>query len=242
MKKYLLLALAGVALGFVNLSQAQVTLLVSADTYLTNDPDSLPTEAHGTEELMELRLLPDVRTRVLYFQFDLSQVTGDLSGATITLNATQILKTRVLDFYGVVDGAVGGQGENWDENTLSYSDAAGFEATFAGAVATTAELTSILAEMGVNKDVLGDYSTDTSTEMDAFLAADTNGLVTFASIYPGPDGTAQFFTTKENTVAGAALAARLYLPNATAVPEPATIALLLGGMSLLLVLYRRRTR
>ena len=240
MKKSLLLASAGILLGGMTVAQAQVTLLVSADTYLVNDFDADASLAHGTDTSMEIRSLRDRRMHILYFRFDLSGVTGDLSDATISLNATSSKKNGTVQFHGILDGALGGQGENWDESTLVYNNAAGFSPTYPGQYVATSDLSAILATVDMSDGAPGLYSTTATTTMDDFLAADTNGMVTFAALYTGPNGNARYvFSTKE---ADAALSAQLNLPYATAVPEPATVAFFLGGFSLLLVLYRRRSR
>lgn len=244
MMKHLLLAAMGLALSMISTTQAQVTITTSADTYLSNDGTTGPTVTHGAEEFMELRLqlaVNNQRAHIGYFQFDLSGVTGDLTGATLTFQVINSTRTDTINIFGVVDGASAGQGENWNEATISYSDATGFAPAAAGTYAATADLTAALASLNIGNNSLGDHTTTPNGSMDAFLAADSNGLVTFAAIYPGPSGNAIYqISTRENKDMGEALAARLYLPNATAVPEPATWATLLGVLSFLLACLRRR--
>jgi len=80
-----------------------------------------------------------------------------------------------------------------------------------------------------------------SLNLDAFLAADTNKLVTFVIWYElsnSSSGLDWWFTAKEGATADPRFAPTLILPNAT--PEPATIALLgLGGLSLLRIRRKR---
>jgi hypothetical protein len=235
MKKLLILiaALASVA------ASAQMVLQTGQDTYLSNDaPGGFDnTVINGGKTTMELRRFTDTRSRILYFSFDTSTATGDLSGAYITLNATNATRSRTADVFGVVDGV---SGEIWDQTTTSYSTAAGFDAASAGNYATNSDLTGLLSTISINQSVLGAYDSATGAAFDGFIAADTNSYLTFAVIMATADSSHNFsFTTIE---AGNGLEATLTLPNATAVPEPSQFAVLAGLFCIGLVWHRHRRR
>jgi hypothetical protein len=206
-----------------------------ADSTLFNDDNTGPTVNDGAGGSMELRQFTDVRLRLLYIRFDLTSVAGeDLSGATITLNGTTINRNRPLNFRGVLDGAAGGQGESWNESTISYSDAAGLATSAPGTYAFSSDATpSFIAR--TSGSTVGLNTTEASADLDNFLAADTDGLVTFIVNLEevANDSEDFFFDTKEATDG---IAPSLFLPNA--VPEPSTA--LLGALGFLGLLRRRR--
>ncbi len=244
LKTFSIVAATAALAGFAADSTAQLLITTAdgngADTYLINDQGPGTGVAQGGSDFMELRQLPDVRTRIPYFRFDLSGVTGDLSGATITINGENVNRNRPLAIYGLNDGATGGQGENWDESTLLYSDAAGFDPAADGQFAFSSDMTASRIARTAGSAV-GPNITELSVDLDNFLAADTDGLVTFAVILEEVVNGSEdfFFYTKEsldgNTGAPLGLEPVLTLPN---IPEPASAALLgLGGLAML----RRRS-
>jgi hypothetical protein len=215
-----------------------------ADTLLSNDSQNASSHAdavHGSETTMFYRILADARMRMPYFRFDISSVSGDLSGATLTLELTlnNGNRVRTLTVWGLVDG----DGDLWDEATTSYDDAPGILQPADGGVdyesgnysldpAMVTNLGTITTPAGIGLM----SSTTVNLNLDAFLAADTNGHVSFL-FTGGSDSNAQFsFATKENTTEGITFPT-LTLPNA--VPEPGTIVLLAMGALLLLVYWRR---
>lgn len=174
-----------------------------ADTYLSNDSNSGPAANHGTEDLA-LREANSVRMRHIYIRFDISEISGDLSGATITLNGTGVNRGRPLNFYGVVDGATGGQGEAWDESTVTFATAAGVDPTtpLASEPIFTAEMTPSWVAR-TTTSVVGLNTTEPSTDLDTFIAADTDGLITFLVTLAEVDNDSEsfFFTSKETGIA-----------------------------------------
>ncbi len=175
-----------------------------ADTYLSNDGNSGPTVNHGGEAGMNLREWDTVRMRHLYIRFDISGVQGDLSGATITLNGTTVNRNRPLDFYGVLDGATAGEGENWNEGTVTFNTAAGLptgDGTAPDTVFTAdATPTRIASTAG---SAVGLNTTAVSTDLDNFIAADTDGLITFIVTLEQVNNDSEDFTfsTKEGGTA-----------------------------------------
>ena len=206
-----LMAITGSSRAAVDISTAVGS---GADTYLTNDGNSGPGANLGTIDSMEIREADGVRMRHLYFRFDISSVAGqDLSGASITINGLIVNRNRPMTFRGVVDGAAGGLGEAWDENAVSFNSAAGIDpATPLSAEALfTAEATPVARTAG---SALGPNTTQPSTDLDDFVAADTNGLVTFIVTLDEVDNNSEdfYFTSKE---AGTGLEPFISFPNAT---------------------------
>lgn len=204
------------ALGTHASGQVQISTAVGngADTYVSNDGSSGPNATHGTEGAMNLREWDTVRMRHLYIRFDISGVQGDLSGATITLNGTAINRGRPLDFYGVLDGTTAGLGENWDEATLTFNNAAGMptgDGTAPDTVFTTDATPTRIAS--TTTSATGLNTTLPSTDLDSFLAADTDGLVTFIVTLEQVNNNSEdfYFSTKEGGTAP-----YITFPNATA--------------------------
>lgn len=188
-----------------------------ADTYLTNDGDKSGTTANGTATTMELRDLTGVRFRALYFRFDISAYSLDtIEDATITINGTTVNRSRDMIFMGLTDGSAN---ENWDEATTTYDSASGFgAASNDGNFTLDGNLTAELAR--TSGSAVGLNTTGITAAMDAFLNADSDGLVTFAVYSMDPFNQSEdfYFETKE---AGGSAAPTLTF----AIPEPATLGL-----------------
>lgn len=243
MTKPLVAILAVFGLAQTTTATAQVVISTAfgngADAYLTNDDQQGPTTATGTQTGMTLYYNGVNRAKILYFRFDISQVTGDLSGATITLNATSNNRSRTNTIFALADSPTeGGAGNNWLESAITYDTASGVDPLSAlNTITLNLDFTAV-ATLAYVQGAPGDYTSTTGTISD-FLAADTDGIVTFAFGRITTDASdLSAFQTKE---AGNNLEPRLNLPNATLVPEPGTIALFLAGAGFL-VLVRRRSR
>lgn len=169
-----------------------------ADTYLSNDSAEGAYVAHGASSSMEFRHIKGSRFRALYFRFDLSGHTGEtFSDAALTLNGVNMGRNRALLVMGLLDGATSGQGENWNEATLTYSEAAGFSPAAVGSYALSGDLTAELALTAGSAKGLN--TTVSSKLLDDFLNADTDGLVTFVVYATDPWNETEdfFFETKE---------------------------------------------
>jgi hypothetical protein len=170
------------------------------------------------------------RNRLGIVRFDISSVASvTTAGANIQFTETGN-NGRAITVYGLNDGDAG---ENWDEASITYNTAPGisFNNSMAPALSTDFD--------PARTTNLGTFNTTSSTNevvtfsgaaLEAFIAADTNDLLTFY-LYQNNLNGAIGITTKEG---GAA-------PVLTLVPEPATA--LLGGLAgLVLVGARRRWR
>jgi hypothetical protein len=201
-----------------------------ADAPLANDSLIAGTTASGaTGQNMEIRAgdTATSRNRLGIIRFDLSEITGDLTGTTISFFETGN-NSRTVTVFGLVDGDTG---ENWDEATITYDTAPAISLNPGPPPSTTFD-----ALRTVN---LGTFNTTASTgevlsfggaALETFLASDTNDLVTFYFYRDG--GGAVTIRTKENT--NTTQPPTLTLPNATLVPEPGAMCLLaFGGLALL---------
>jgi hypothetical protein len=219
-----------------------------ADTYLTNDSNSGATVVHGGEGAAEIRRFDGTRARLSYLKFDLSGVAGSLDGATLSYTYDSI-RGRTISVYGLTDNATD---DSWGESVTSYSNAPGIVQPDAGGAAhgsamftlDTGKLT-LLGTLAFNDTRPGStsvYESGSSTtaalNLDAFLANDTNDLVTLVFVNGNDSAQDAWFATKENT-SGRAFPT-LTLPNAL-VPEPSGVALV-GAGGLALLARRRRHR
>lgn len=98
-----------------------------ADTYLSNDGQGAnygPDSIHGADQsLRAFRQLANTRSKAGYIRFDLSNVGGDMSGATLTFEATFLKgSAKVVQLYGLIDG----DDDLWDESTITYNTAPGY--------------------------------------------------------------------------------------------------------------------
>jgi hypothetical protein len=53
-----------------------------ADTYVTNDSQQSATSTHGAEARIRVRNLEATRQKIGYLRFDISEIAGDMTGAT----------------------------------------------------------------------------------------------------------------------------------------------------------------
>lgn len=215
-----------------------------ADALLQNDSQDAgtgPAVVRSDIDTFTIRNLDNARVKIGIVRFDLSGATGDLTGATLSLDIVfnNGNRNRTINVYGLIDDAIN---DAWDEATISYSTAPGFIYTDPDPGTTDLEPTNDYTIDPAEMTLLGTFETGTTTppttvttltsalNLDAFLANDTNGLVTFAFIFGGSDSNVTYeIATKEHATA---LAPRLILPNA--IPEPASLALAsLGGLALL---------
>jgi hypothetical protein len=185
-----------------------------ADTYVANDEKNGPKESLGGAKSAEVRLLDGKpsRVRIAYLRFDLSSVSGDKTGATLTLNMYKPAnRARAVTVYGLKDG----EDDNWPEATMSYSTAPGLKSATLGSFAIDTEKLTKLGTITFAEQDDSRTSTTTELPLDGFLKADTNGLVTLVLVDDGKDANGEedyYIDTKEGNPGNAA---RMTFPNAT---------------------------
>lgn len=175
-----------------------------ADTYVTNDNNSQgPNSNFGTAtNVRGWRQLANTRCKVGYIRFNINEVTGDLSGATITLQLLLIKGSgqATISVYGVNDGP----DDFWIESGtggITYNTAPGLAAATAGNYTldlTKATLLGTLISPGAPSPIVYPIpvvSNPATLDLTAFLNADTNGLVTFFFIGPNDEDE---FASKEH--------------------------------------------
>jgi hypothetical protein len=193
-----------------------------ADTYVSNDTQSGdygPDSLHGADDSIRIRYLADTRVKIGYIRFDIEGLAGDMTGATLSMEATYVKSGgRVANVYGLTDETL----DSWDEATICYNNAPGMlpptptagnytidpsKLTLLGTITTPTTLTVVTSDPGVL--VLND-----------FIKRDTNGLLTLVLIDTN-NGEDQF-ATKENTNT-ALLRPTLTLPNAKRGPKTSAL-------------------
>jgi hypothetical protein len=231
--KRLLAAIVLVAL--LGLGAQAVTVISTedgngADTYLTNDSQPGPDTNVGAEVRMRaFRQLADTRSKTGYIRFDLTGAAeADLSGSYLILEATYLKGSeKVVDVYGLIDG----DGDFWDESTITYNTAPGVLAATLGNYAL--DLDNVILLGTITTPAAGDpypvqfSSNPTDLPLADFLNADTNKLVTF--IFIGTNNEGEIASKEHET---------FMAPTLTLIPEPTTLALL--GLGSLVLLRRRK--
>lgn len=200
-----------------------------ADSSLGNDATVLGTSNGGAGTAMEIRAgeASTSRNRLGIVRWDITAAGGDLSGAILRVYETGN-NSRTVTVYGLNDGDAG---ETWGEATITYDTAPAISLVTGPPPSTAFD--------SLRTTVLGTFNTTGSTTesltfssaaLDAFLAADTNGLVSLYFYRDG--GGAVTIRTKEFNYTGTIGAPpTLELPNAVEVPEPASLALVFVAMA-----------
>ncbi|HEV2296542.1 MAG TPA: DNRLRE domain-containing protein [Tepidisphaeraceae bacterium] len=206
-----------------------------ADTHISNDANQAATTNHGAKASNDIRHYDAVRAKLVYWKFDLSGVSGDLSNATLTVTFTGANRNRTMNVYGLTDET----GDSWGESTIAYNNAPGIIQPEDGGVAYNSGSESMdptklpLLTTFTTPAAPGTVTTTADIDLDNFLSADTNGLVTFVLYTATSDSSQSFFVASKENTGGEAVFPTLTLPNAV-VPEPASASVLaLSGLALL---------
>ena len=191
--------------------------IADADTYLTNDGGGAgPGTNHGTKSQWEVRWFDDFegtsRIHIGYIRFDVSGIDPALF-PTATLNGTFTASgyngPGIWNVYGLNDNVVSNEsgrlGNDWGETAVTFANAAGLDnAAAPGSFTILPEETTFLGTLvHTNYDVqpLPFASNPDDLDLSAFLAADTDGLVTLLLMNDTVDGHEYRVDSKEGSSA-----------------------------------------
>jgi hypothetical protein len=231
------------------------TIGVSADTWVREDNAG---SIRNGDAFMNARTASAGSNDVILLRFDLSTMTGPASGVSldVTWQRNDSTSTRSLSLWGINDGAAGDVA--WNETTVNYNNAPGM--TPDGLTVATeitngntdidihdlnaAQVTPLISNQGYGPQVEAATYSFSGAALDAYLNADSNGMVTFLITRDtNTSGNQARIMTKEAATfsSGAAVppgGAGARLTGITTIPEPTTAAIALLG---LVGLLRRRS-
>lgn len=218
---------------------------VADDTWVRED--NADSNRNGNDEMNARTDIDADDNDVILLRFPTTQLLN-ANGAALTLywQRDDGSTSNSLKLYGLNESDP--DETTWDETTVTYNNAPGLipdgmdPTAESGAGHSfddiqdldTANLTLLVADQPYGPQVLNDPYSFSSTALDDFLNADTNGQVTFLILRAneGTSGNQARFWPKESGPGA-------ILDNVSLVPEPATLALL-GLSSLALMLRRQR--
>lgn len=213
------------ALTTASLSAATVTTTAVQDAHVAasssadsnfDDPEQLLVKAGGSLSSI---------TRKAYMRFDLS----GLAAPTLTPEAKLQLDVRSMfgnggnshgfRVYGINDTAAG---QNWDETTITWNNAPGnWTISQAALLESESTLLGTFSVADGTTDADLEFSSD---ELDSFLLADSDGLITLAITRTTFNSSANssFYSRENADTDGPQL-------SYNAVPEPGSLALIAFG-------------
>ncbi|MBN2213658.1 MAG: T9SS type A sorting domain-containing protein [Bacteroidales bacterium] len=158
-----------------------------ADTYVSNDEQSTdpppdgsgPASIHGTEEYLKIRN-HEVRQKIVYLKFDIfdNPRFNDASGAFLGLYILHAGKmaeaTLTVSIYGMTDDTQ----DFWLDTELSYNTAPGMLPADLNSYQLDLTIVEKLTELIIPVDYTGYIYTEPVQEMDDFINADQNGILT----------------------------------------------------------------
>jgi hypothetical protein len=197
-----------------------------ADATVSNDNQSSawwPSATHGTNlptstnwTYLGMRNIAGTRQRIAYLRFDLSEVAGDMSGASLSMTA-DFLKggTKAINIYGLKDGS----DDNWVESAICYDNAPGMLPPTPAYGNYTIDPAKLTLQGTITFPALTDpvnypivFSSTDPNILGGLPAGDKNKLMTLVLIAAGDsEDTA---SSKENTATPPNMAPTLILPNA----------------------------
>ncbi len=197
-------------------SEGQIFLTNTDDANTSNDTSRGPTTTNDRSDFVEIRNFFDgastTRKKIGYYKFDISGINPILFPfATLSgIMPNNRDGAGLISVYGLNDGVTnidnvpdGSYGEAaWTEGTLSYSKGLGVDTSVPASEGLNLGIdpneTTLLGVIN-HPDVPELVSTTTDVPLGAFLAADTNGFVTFM-LAGAPTGSPEWRTTaRENS-------------------------------------------
>lgn len=197
MKKKLLVTAICFMVSLAAVSWAEVVIRTQVEptggpyTSVSSD-NRIESQNVGTNYLgqsLKMRYANASRIIIPFCRFDLSSVAGlDLSGATFSHTITWESRagTYTLDVWGLIDG----DADYWDASTLTWTTATGSLGWLTAAAGTYTDFTvntakwqnlgTVTFTVAAGSPNLTVTTNTTNCNLDSFLAADTNGLVTLA--------------------------------------------------------------
>lgn len=194
MKKQLQLFFSiGVAVFFCMNTYAQPDTLSTsyergADAHVTNDDKNGPDENFGEFKYLVIRN-HEVRQRIIYLKFDIEYYDrfDGANEAFLGLNVKYAEKMAAgetsleISVYGLID-----EGEyldeEWEDTLITYNTAPGLEPTDLNYYELDDDMVEYLTYFTVLADSTGWVYTELTEEMDAFINADEDDLLTFILI------------------------------------------------------------
>ena len=174
-----------------------------ADTYVAND------EKIGPDDTGDRRYLVvrnhEVRMRIIYLKFDIwnNPRFDKANQAYIGMYCNYAEKmaegfeSLELSVYGMTDDDLD---EEWDDSTLTYNTAPGLEEADLGDFLLDDSKTQYLTKMVVPSNFVGWVYSEPTTDMDEFINADENDLLTFMILVEEPNaGDEVRFDPKEDS-------------------------------------------
>lgn len=184
-----------------------------ADTFIGNDSNKGPNNNYGSSGTMDIRDYENVRAHIGYVRFDIRGVKGgSLAGARLQLFITSAQNSKSWNIYGLKNNDAD---DAWPEMAITYNTAPGMLPAPLGTYAVDETKLTWLGTLFVPAG--SNYwatSSTASLNLDSFLAADTNGLVTLVLIGPSDRSGTQFYAAAKEGVA----APVLILPYASGIP------------------------
>lgn len=212
-KKVLLAMMLVCTLGLVARAEIirDTSFGLGADTFIGNDSNKGPNNNYGGGATIDIRNYPGVRAHIGYVKFDISGVSGSMSGSQLQIYITSGGSARTWDIYGLIDNDVD---DAWGEMTITYNNAPGMLAATAGNFTIDAAKMTLLGTLAVPSTINVTVTSDPVTlDLTSFLESDTNGLVTFVLI-PQPPERQFYVAAKEGVTAeNGWIAPTLIMPN-----------------------------
>lgn len=221
---------------------APISLIPDADARLANDDNRGPESNTGSSSIWEVRWHSAPRVRIGYVRYDITGVDsmlfdtailqGTFSGSSYNGPSTG----GMWNVYGLNDDVaadgLGRLGNDWDESSVKYSNAAGVDNSAAvGTFAFVPSEVTFLGTLsfdGVDVQPLPFQSNTADLDLSSFLNADTDGLVTFLFMDVAQNGDEYRIDSKEGSTSNGHGPMQLVFG---AVPEPSSLLLLTIGMA-----------